>query len=208
LTNIKRDDKYSPIPQYLNLETNEYEALTGSDGASNVNIKSFADAGTDATGVIQPTGGTGIRGWLSGIYSKLIEIFTTLGDKTDEAVIDPTLSASEISLLKGVLKQLQGNQKVSLVYSNENYGIPISIPTTETAITTGDTWVYNIIVNNIMPEPMCSVQFSLMNGDGTVIFSNLYASPMEINQIQGPIFFKGGIRAVANTEGATIILTT
>lgn len=205
---IKRDDKFSPIPQYLNIETNEYEALTGSDGASNVNIKSFSDAGTDATGVEQPIGGTGIRGWLSGIYSKLTNIFATLGDKTDEATIDPTLSSSEISLLKGVLKQLQDNKNISLVYSNENNGIPIPIPTTETVITTGDTWVYNIIVSNVMPDPMTSVDFTLKNGDGTVIFYNLYASPMEINQIQGPIFFKGGIRAVANKEGATIILTT
>lgn len=31
-----------------------------------------AQDGTDATGVTAPTGGSGIRGWLSGIYSKLI----------------------------------------------------------------------------------------------------------------------------------------
>lgn len=119
-----------------------------------------------------------------------------------------TLSATEVSLLRELLAQLQGKNKVSLVYSDENNGIPIPIPTVETAITTEDTWVYNIIVSNVMPEPMFSVVFSLMNGDGTVIFNNLYASPMILNQIQGPIFFKGGIRAVASVEGATIILTT
>ena len=132
MANIIRDQRHSPIPQYLNPETNEYEALTGSDGASNIKF----------------------------------------------------------------------------AYKNEYHGIPIPIPTVETAITTEDTWVYNIIVNNVTLEPMVSVIFSLINGDGTVIFNNLYASPMVLNQIQGPIFFKGGIRAVASIEGATIILTT
>lgn len=32
----------------------------------------------------------------------------TLGTKADEAVTDPTLSASEIAILKGLMKQLQG----------------------------------------------------------------------------------------------------
>jgi len=41
----------------------------------NVNITSLPGSpsqdGTDATGVNQPTGGVGIRGWLSGIYNLL-----------------------------------------------------------------------------------------------------------------------------------------
>lgn len=32
------------------------------------------DSGTDGSGIIQPTGGTGIRGWLSGIYQALVNI--------------------------------------------------------------------------------------------------------------------------------------
>jgi hypothetical protein len=37
-----------------------------------------AQDGTDATGVTAPTGGVGIRGWLSGSYSKLTAIATAL----------------------------------------------------------------------------------------------------------------------------------
>lgn len=46
----------------------------------------------------------------------------TQGAKSDTAVTDPTLSASEMAVLKGILKQLQGNgtgsQSVSLTGSN------------------------------------------------------------------------------------------
>ncbi len=38
-----------------------------------------ADIGTDATGVTQPTGGQGIRGWLSAIYSKLLGSIAVTG---------------------------------------------------------------------------------------------------------------------------------
>lgn len=36
----------------------------------------LAGDGTDGTGITQPTGGAGIRGWLSGIYSKLSGILS------------------------------------------------------------------------------------------------------------------------------------
>src|ERR1700758_2447980 len=38
-----------------------------------------AQEGTDATGVTQLAGGAGIRGWLSGIFSKLSSILTAIG---------------------------------------------------------------------------------------------------------------------------------
>ena len=42
----------------------------------NINVTSLpgnpSQDGTDATGVNQPTGGVGIRGWLSGIYNLLL----------------------------------------------------------------------------------------------------------------------------------------
>lgn len=45
------------------------------------------------------------RGWYVGSKDGEIE---TIGKKDDAAVTDPVLSASEIALLKGILKQLQG----------------------------------------------------------------------------------------------------
>src|ERR1700752_3370571 len=38
-----------------------------------------AQEGTDSTGVTQLSGGAGIRGWLSGIFSKLSSILTAIG---------------------------------------------------------------------------------------------------------------------------------
>jgi len=38
-----------------------------------------AQEGVDATGVVQLTGGSGIRGWLSGCFSKLSAILTAIG---------------------------------------------------------------------------------------------------------------------------------
>jgi len=46
------------------------------------------------------------RAWYTGSKDGEIE---TIGKKDDAAVIDPVLSASEIALLKGILKQLQGS---------------------------------------------------------------------------------------------------
>jgi hypothetical protein len=42
-------------------------------------LNGAAQDGADATGVTAPTGGVGIRGWLSGIYSKLSSMLTSLG---------------------------------------------------------------------------------------------------------------------------------
>lgn len=67
--------------------------ITSTAGALDVNVKSgttlpvsatslplpagAAQDGTDGTGIAQPTGGVGIRGWLSGIYKALTGTLTT-----------------------------------------------------------------------------------------------------------------------------------
>jgi len=48
------------------LETGGNLAITATETTATV-----TSLGSDATGVTQPTGGTGVRGWLSGIYAKL-----------------------------------------------------------------------------------------------------------------------------------------
>lgn len=77
-----------------------------------------AQEGTDGTGITQPTGGAGIRGWLSGIFQKVSlgatatkqdEQKALVGAINDSAVIDPTATGSVIALLKGLIKQLQGD---------------------------------------------------------------------------------------------------
>jgi hypothetical protein len=42
-------------------------------------LNGAAQDGTDATGITAPTGGVGIRGWLSGIYGKVSSLLTNLG---------------------------------------------------------------------------------------------------------------------------------
>lgn len=83
-----------------------------------------ADNGTDATGVVPPVGGTGILGWLSGIYSKISGILgvevadgddITLGAKADAAATaGDTTPFSVIALLKGIWVKLAGTLTVSL----------------------------------------------------------------------------------------------
>lgn len=52
-------------------EHQEVDSLADPDGTLAFPSK-FAQDGQDATGITPPTGGSGIRGWLSGIYNKLV----------------------------------------------------------------------------------------------------------------------------------------
>ena len=66
------------------------------DSAGN-DINPAAD-GTDATGVTQLTGGVGIRGWLSGIYSKLsgtLAVSGTFWQATQPVSVASTVATSE-----------------------------------------------------------------------------------------------------------------
>lgn len=92
---IKVDINAKPVPQYFNPTLDDYEPLYGDKGAMRVLLY-------DANGnplLTEPNPG----------YIRAADgAIAALGAKADAAVTDPTLSASEIALLKGLLKQLQG----------------------------------------------------------------------------------------------------
>jgi hypothetical protein len=92
---IKRDLQNCPIPQFFNPDTDEFEPLYGKAGGSRVLL--YDAAGNPLLTAANPA-------YFQAEDGKI----ATLGAKADEAVTDPTLSASEIALLKGLLKQLQG----------------------------------------------------------------------------------------------------
>ena len=57
------------------------------------------ETSTDATGVVQPAGGTGVRGWLSGIYNLLFSgsaKITLSGSKTEDITFhDAAVAAAD-----------------------------------------------------------------------------------------------------------------
>lgn len=61
----------------------EVLVLQDPDGA----LVSPARDGVDATGIAAPTGGSGIRGWLSGIYSKLSGLAVAVGTELRSAPV-------------------------------------------------------------------------------------------------------------------------
>ena len=85
--------------------------------------------GTDATGVTQLTGGIGIRGWLSGIYSKLsgtIAVSGTFWQTTQPVSVASTLATSET----------YANLAVNAAGAS---GAPISVPTSATLLAAART---------------------------------------------------------------------
>lgn len=62
--------------------------------------------GTDSTGVTPLTGGTGLKGWLSGIFKRASDILTTLTDGTAKAQIQGSVPAG--TNLIGLVKLSDG----------------------------------------------------------------------------------------------------
>jgi len=90
---ILRDEVGNPIPQYQTSTPNVFEVAKGANGGINANID-----GTDATGVVQPAGGAGTRGWVSGIYDRLSKVILAAGTAIIGKVgIDQTAGQNVVS---------------------------------------------------------------------------------------------------------------
>lgn len=77
----------------------------------------LAASGTDANGVVQPTGGIGERGWLSGIYSKLLAGLTIIGTVATADSGTPATGVAPATGASGIIGWL------SMVYSALTSGI-------------------------------------------------------------------------------------
>ncbi|MCL6453546.1 MAG: hypothetical protein K6T78_07950 [Alicyclobacillus sp.] len=108
------DEQNRPVPQYVNAGKTGFEFQQGADGASRVLL-------WDSTGH-QPL----LTQTNAGYVRAADGAVATMGAQADAAVTNPSMSASEIALLKGLLKQLQGGGSgslpVSLTGSNATIG--------------------------------------------------------------------------------------
>jgi hypothetical protein len=95
---IQKDVDGKPIPQYYDPLLDAYRVLQGRNGANRVELY-----GPDGNPIGTTSGKLNVRA---------SEIEALAGALTDAAVTDPAASASIIALLKGLLKQLQGNGPV------------------------------------------------------------------------------------------------
>ena len=80
----------------------EVHVLADADGTL-ATVSTLAKDGTDGSGITQPTGGAGIRGWLSGIYSKLSGTLTVGGTLTTTPLgsVLSTLNSTSTPLTAG-----------------------------------------------------------------------------------------------------------
>lgn len=81
---------------YWNLNTNAAYTPSGT-----IQVANTLSMGTDGTGIAQVTGGLGVRGWLSGIYQKLLSTLFTL-DAPMASLIDSTTTAGCVYFLQAL----------------------------------------------------------------------------------------------------------
>ena len=72
--NIMVDTAGSFTPQYAIRLMDGVVVGTGNP----LPVVDTTSSGTDGTGIVPPTGGTGVRGWLSGIYASMLTALTSL----------------------------------------------------------------------------------------------------------------------------------
>lgn len=98
---LKTDVAPNPAPQYFNTSADDYEYLLGRNGANRVEVY-----GPDGN----PLGTTSGK-----LHVRASEMETLLGALDAAAVVDPAAASAALSqLLRGVLKQMQGNGTGSL----------------------------------------------------------------------------------------------
>lgn len=96
-----------------------------------------AQDGTDGTGITPPTGGSGIRGWLSGIYNRL-----TLGSKTAANSLPVAIATDQIVSLGAALASqsqpvaLATDQLVPLGQATMANSQPVVIASNQSAVPT------------------------------------------------------------------------
>lgn len=125
---IKTDVNAKPIPQYYNPVTDEYEVLQGTDGAARQVLY-----GPDGQPIATTEGKLAVRAAeletaISNLQTALLGSQSTaakqdalaglVGALDSAAVSDPAVSGTVISLLKGLLSQLQAGSPVSVTESN------------------------------------------------------------------------------------------
>lgn len=125
---IKTDVNAKPIPQYYNPVTDEYEALQGTDGAARQMLY-----GPDGQPIATTEGKLAVRAAevetaVANLQTALLDNQSTaakqdalaglIGALDSAAVSDPAVSGTVISLLKGLLSQLQTGSPVSVTESN------------------------------------------------------------------------------------------
>lgn len=93
-------------------------ATVAAQGTGNTSLASLVAAnGTDGTGIVQPTGGAGIRGWLSGIYNKLLTGLTITGTVSTADTGTPATGVSPAAGATGIIGWL------SMIFSTLTAGI-------------------------------------------------------------------------------------
>lgn len=115
-------------------------ATAALQGTGNTSLASLVTAnGTDGTGIVQPTGGAGIRGWLSGIYSKLLAGLTITGTVTTTDSGTPATGVNPATGATGVIGWLSMifNALASGVFIKTAQYTPIALD--NTSVTTAGT---------------------------------------------------------------------
>jgi len=120
-----------------------------------------AQDGADGTGITPPTGGLGIRGWLSGIYSKLsgtIAVSGTFWPATQPVSLTslPTLVAGSALIGKvGVDQTTPGTTNGVTEVGSSNWAVTqVSVATTATSIVAARSARQAVVITNLGSTPV------------------------------------------------------
>ena len=129
------------------------------------NTLSTSDSGTPGAGISQPAGGTGLTGWLSGIYKAVTGTLTISGSVTSNdggtagtGITQPTGGAGVSGWLSGIYKAVTGTLNVSSTQSGTWNVTPLGVTSTDDSgtITTGGS--YQTIIAASGSRKGCSIQ--------------------------------------------------
>ena len=146
--------------------------------AGNTSLSTIATAqGTSGTGIVQPTGGAGLLGWLSGIYQKLsgsIAVTGTFYQATQPVSGTVSVSTGGTSIVAGQAKLTAAGTAQALPANPLTSGITITANINNTGIiTVGAAGVNNIVNgtgNGIRLSPGQSYAYSVSNSN--VVYFN------------------------------------
>jgi hypothetical protein len=86
---------------------------------------------------------------------------------------------------------------------DDSNAAPKAVGTSDTSFSAVDTWAHNITVTNTTASP---INVTLKNNAGAAVVGPFPVAANDIRQINGPIYFAGGLKASASAVGSILTL--
>ena len=167
------------------------------------NALTTSDSGTPGTGISQPTGGSGLTGWLSGIYNAVTGTAGT-------GISQPTGGAGLSGWLSGIYKTVTGTLNVA--QSGSWNVTPLGVTSTDASSTIATGGSYQIVIAASGTRKGCVIQNPTTATEVLNVKFGTMANPftllagMSIGCSQGGIWcLQDAVTAMAPTTGHAFV---